>query len=250
MIDRATYVTLAVAMLGLAVVTFLALRFVVAPYGRHARPGWGPTLPERLGWMVMESPSLVLFAAIFAVGAHRAQAAPIALAAMWLTHYGHRTLVYPFRLRGHKHMPAMVVVLGFGFNLLNATINASWISGLGTYPAGWITGGRFLAGAALFVAGMAVNLDADRRLFALRREAQGYAIPRGGLYTWVSCPNYLGEIVEWSGWALASWSLGGAAFAVYTIANLAPRAASHHAWYLQRFSEYPRERRALVPFVW
>ena len=65
----------------------------------------------------------------------------------------------------------------------------------------------------------------------------------------MSCPNYLGEILEWTGWAIASWSLAGAAFAVYTAANLAPRAFAHHAWYRQQFQDYPARRKALVPFV-
>ena len=65
----------------------------------------------------------------------------------------------------------------------------------------------------------------------------------------MSCPNYLGEIVEWCGWALATWSLAGLAFALYTAATLRPRALNHHSWYRQRFPDYPPERRALVPYV-
>jgi 3-oxo-5-alpha-steroid 4-dehydrogenase 1 len=33
-------------------------------------------------------------------------------------------------------------------------------------------------------------------------------------------------------------------------ANLAPRAWSHHRWYHEQFSEYPLERKALIPGVW
>jgi len=78
----------------------------------------------------------------------------------------------------------------------------------------------------------------------------GYRIPQGGLYRWISCLNYFGEIIEWAGWAIATWSLPGLAFAVWTFANLAPRARAHHAWYHQHFPEYPRERRALLPGIW
>jgi protein-S-isoprenylcysteine O-methyltransferase Ste14 len=70
------------------------------------------------------------------------------------------------------------------------------------------------------------------------------------LYRWISCPNYLGEIVEWSGWALATWSLPGLAFAVWTAANLAPRAHSHHLWYREHFEDYPPQRKALLPGLW
>jgi hypothetical protein len=63
----------------------------------------------------------------------------------------------------------------------------------------------------------------------------------------VSCPNYLGEIVQWFGWALLGWSLPGLAFALFTLANLAPRAYAHHRWYLATFPDYPRDRAALLP---
>ena len=109
---------------------------------------------------------------------------------------------------------------------------------------------RFLAGVALFFAGMAVNRRADNILIRLRRPGEtGYRIPEGGLYRYVSCPNYLGEILEWMGWALATWSLAGLAFAVYTAANIGPRAVSHHRWYREQFPEYPTERRALIPYL-
>jgi protein-S-isoprenylcysteine O-methyltransferase Ste14 len=252
MITRATYDALAWGV-GLAgVLTFVALWFVVAPYGRHVRKGWGPTLPDRWGWALMESPSLLLFAALFFSGAKHDQIAPLALWAMWTAHYVHRTLVYPLRMKTTgKRMPIVIVLLALVFNVTNATMNACWISQLGDYPRGWIVGAPFISGALLFGAGMALNLDSDARLLSLRAPGEtAYKIPRGGLFEWVSCPNYLAEIAEWTGWALASWSIGGAAFAFYTVANLAPRAAAHHVWYRRTFRDYPAERRALVPFVW
>lgn len=237
--------------MGLAAVTFAALWLVVAPYGRHSRPGWGPTVPARLGWLLMESPAWLFFAWVHAGGARRAEAAPLALLALWLCHYLYRGLVFPLRLRGGaRPLPVLLAGLGFGFNLLNGWVNARWISELGTYPPGWLADPRFLAGAALFAAGLAVHVSADAALRRLRAPGEsGYRVPRGGLFEWVSCPNYLGEMVQWAGWALATWSLAGLAFAVYTGANLAPRALAHHAWYRQRFPDYPARRRALVPFV-
>jgi protein-S-isoprenylcysteine O-methyltransferase Ste14 len=66
----------------------------------------------------------------------------------------------------------------------------------------------------------------------------------------VAAPNYLGEIIQWGGWALATWSLPGLAFFVWVLANLVPRARAHQRWYRQRFADFPPERRALVPGVW
>jgi steroid 5-alpha reductase family enzyme len=236
---------------GLAAVTFVTLRFLPAPYGRYARTGWGPTLSARRAWLLMESPAVLFFAAVYLLGRHRAEAAPLALLCLWQLHYVYRALFFPFLLLGSaKRMPLVVALLGMAFNFLNGFINARWISDLGHYDTAWLVDPRFLVGAAAFVLGLAVNASADRTLLRLRPPGDtGYYIPKGRLFRWVSCPNFLGEIVEWFGWALASWSWAGLAFAVYTFANLAPRAFAHHAWYRARFPEYPRRRRALLPFL-
>jgi protein-S-isoprenylcysteine O-methyltransferase Ste14 len=234
----------------LAVLTFVGLRFVTAPYGRYGRRGWGPTVPARVGWLVMESPAPLVFLAVFAAGPHRGDLVPLAFLALWQAHYLYRAFGYPFVMRSRARLPVTVMAMAIAFNVLNAWINARWVSELGSYPAGWLVDPRFLAGVVLFGAGLAVNISADRTLRGLRRPGEsGYRIPRGGAYRWVSCPNYLGEIVEWFGWALATWSMPGLAFAVYTAANLAPRALDHHEWYRERFPDYPPQRRALVPFV-
>jgi 3-oxo-5-alpha-steroid 4-dehydrogenase 1 len=74
-------------------------------------------------------------------------------------------------------------------------------------------------------------------------------VPRDGAFEWVSCPNYLGEVVEWTRWALATCSLAGLAFAIDTPTSLVPRAVSHHAWHRREFRDYPPGRWAVVPFV-
>lgn len=235
----------------LAAVTFVALLFVTAPYGRHRREGFGPTLSSRVGWFVMEAPASLAFLGFYALGPHRFEAAPLALLTLWQVHYVHRAFVYPLRMRADgKRMPLLVVALAIAWNLLNTWVNARWISALAVYEPGWLLGPRFLAGTALFALGIVANRRADARLFALRKPGEtGYAIPRGGLFRFVSCPNYLGELLEWCGFALASWSLAALAFAVYTAANLVPRAVANHRFYRERFPDYPKERRALVPFL-
>jgi protein-S-isoprenylcysteine O-methyltransferase Ste14 len=244
------YRTLVFLEIALAVATFVSLRFTTAPYGRYQRAGWGVTVPARAAWLVMESVSPVLFAVVFWSGPRRADLVALLLFAMWQSHYLYRAFVYPFLLRGGRRMPVAVMLLAIAFNVLNAWVNAYWIGTLGRYPDGWLADPRFLVGAALFAGGLTMHVWADRKLRRLRASTgNGYRIPYGGAYRWVSCPNYLGEIVEWTGWALATWSLAGFAFALYTVANLAPRAIDHHAWYRQHFPEYPAKRRALIPYV-
>jgi protein-S-isoprenylcysteine O-methyltransferase Ste14 len=238
---------------GMAAGVFIALFFVSAPYGRHVRAGWGPMLPNYLGWMIMEAPSAVLFGVFFLTGSAPKTLTLWVFLAMWEAHYLHRAFIYPFQLRdGNKKMPVSVMVMAFGFNIVNAYVNGRWLFHLsGGYPNNWLAEPRFWVGAVLFVAGYAANRWADLRLRGLRKPGEtGYRIPNGGLFRWVSCPNYLGEIVEWVGWAICTWSLPGLAFAVWTAANLAPRARANHAWYHRTFDDYPAERKALIPWIW
>jgi hypothetical protein len=236
--------------IALAVPTFVILHVVPAPYGRHGHAGWGPTIPARLGWVVMESPAPLVFIAVYLAGGNRLRLVPLVLLGAWLTHYLYRAYVYPFLVRPGRGVPVLIVLLAIAFNTLNAYVNAHWVSSVGTYPVGWLADPRFLAGAALFAVGLALNAHSDRVLRGLRKPGEtGYRIPRGRAFDRVSSPNYLGEIVEWTGWALATWSPAGLAFAIYTFANLAPRALTHHRWYRQQFPDYPPQRRALVPYL-
>lgn len=237
--------------IGLAALTFVSLLFVTAPYGRHGRKGWGPEIGQRLGWILMELPAVALWLAIYFAGTHALEAAPLALMALWQIHYVNRTFVFPFRIKAEgKTTPISIVATAIVFNTLNAYVNARWVSELGSYPASWLYDARFVLGALVFFVGFAINQHADYVLMNLRKPGEtGYKIPHGGLYRYVSCPNYLGEMLEWTGWAIATWSLPGLAFALYTAANLAPRAIQHHAWYRSKFPDYPKQRKALIPFV-
>ena len=240
------------AVFALAAVTFVSLLRFRAPYGRHyGGKGWGPAIPNRLGWVVMELPATVLFACVYATGQAAAGTVPLILLAMWQCHYVNRTFIYPFRTRtAGKTMPVVVILSGFTFNVLNAYVNARFISHFGEYGATWLTDPRFVAGTAIFVGGLVLNVHSDNVLLRLRkRGGTRYSIPRGGLFRHISCPNYLGEIVEWGGWALATWSPAGLAFFVYAAANLGPRALSNHQWYRERFDDYPAKRKALIPGV-
>ncbi|MBT4068686.1 MAG: DUF1295 domain-containing protein, partial [Candidatus Marinimicrobia bacterium] len=98
---------------------------------------------------------------------------------------------------------------------------------------------------------MGINIKSDNMLFNLRADgATDYKIPQNGLFKWVSCPNYLGELLEWWGWALATWSLAGLSFALWGMANLIPRARANHIWYKEKFFNYPKDRKALIPKIW
>ncbi len=251
--DRFVFDVLLLSSLVTAAVTAVFLVFVAAPYGRHVRKGWGPTLDNRLGWVLMEAPAPLVFGLCFMVGEARNTLTALIFLIMWEVHYIHRSFIYPFGLRGEgKRMPIVIAGTGLLFNALNGYLNGRWLFTFsGGYSNLWLLDVKFVAGLLIFVAGFIINRQADRTLRRLREDGEsGYAVPSGGMYRWISCPNYFGEIVEWIGWAIATWSLAGLAFAVWTAANLVPRARSHHQWYRESFADYPQERKALVPRLW
>ena len=246
------YHWLVVAWMALAVVTFVALFFITAPYGRFTRSGWGPRISARWGWILMETPVLITFLVLYGISDRKSNPVSLVLVALWVMHYLHRSLVYPFRV--HSSRPSItlsVIAMGAVFNLGNGYLNGRYLFSLGPeLQVSWLSDPRFIAGILLFMGGYALNQHSDHVLIGLRADGESaYKIPYGGAYRFVSCPNYLGEMLEWAGWALACWNLGALAFFVWTVANLAPRALKTHRWYKDTFPDYPENRKALLPFV-
>lgn len=241
-----TYFWMAIA-LGVLIV----LHYINAPYGRHERKGWGARIPARVGWITMESIPAVFLSIMLLLGSNRE---PVVLLfwAAWTAHYVNRAWAWPVRARiSGKMMPLSIVLMAVFFNGMNTWLNGMWLFELTSgYGTEWLMDPRFIIGAMIFFTGMIINIRSDDILFSLRDDGStGYKIPKGGLFERVSCPNYLGEMVEWTGWAIATWSLAGATFAVWTICNLAPRAIAHHQWYRDEFEDYPTERKAFIPFL-
>ena len=118
------------------------------------------------------------------------------------------------------------------------------------YNDSWFFSPYFIIGILIFSLGAYLNNISDHILIRLRNSKnKEYRIPRRGLFKYVSCPNYTGEIIEWVGFAILTFSIPTAAFALWTMANLVPRAIAHHDWYKNKFKDYPKSRRALIPFI-
>ena len=251
MLTREHFFYLLIAWMALAVIIFPLLLRVTVPYGRHTKTTWGPTIPSRLGWFVMELPVIVVFSFLFFLG-NVAKTGPLLIIySTFMLHYVHRVFIFPLAIKSKgKRMPLVIVLLAFIFNLINGFFNGYWFGWFsGTYEISWLTDPRFMVGIILFFAGMYLNISSDYQLIQLRKGGRkGYFIPQKGLFKSVSSPNLLGEMVEWLGWALMSWCLPAASFALWTMANLVPRAIDHHRWYKTRFPDYPAHRTALIPW--
>jgi protein-S-isoprenylcysteine O-methyltransferase Ste14 len=222
--------------------------YLTAPFGRHANQRYGPVMSNRLGWMIMESPAIWCFSAVFFLGAQPDGTAAWLLWMFWMIHYLNRGLVFPLRIRTKgKQIPILIVVCAFVFQIINGVLNGAGLHAA-KYTADWLAQPSFVIGCLAYFVGWGINLWSDQILLSLRQPNEtGYRIPVGGMFRWVSCPNFAGEMIQWIGWAVMCWNLAGLSFAIWTIANLVPRGLAHHRWYAKNFADYPTERTALVP---
>ena len=235
-----------------AIGVFILLFFVTAPYGLHFRKNWGPSIGNKLGWFIMEVPTVIIYLWLFLIGDRQTNIVAIIFLAVWMLHYGQRTFIFPLLIRGVTQMPIAIIVFGMTFNGINTYLQARWINTLSDpYPINWFLSPMFLIGMVVFIVGFIMNMQSDNIIRNLRVPGKKeYKIPYGGMFRYVSCPSYLGEITEWAGWATMTWSFPGLLFVAWTFANLAPRARSIHQWYHQKFPDYPENRKALIPFIY
>ncbi len=251
LISYGLYQNLVYAWIAVAIIIFLVLLKITAPYGRHASSQWGPQIRNRLGWVFMEAPVLiVLFLCVIPVWQSLSLEAWI-MVGLFSLHYINRTFVYPFRLHTiGKTMPLLIVCSGIFFNIMNGFLLGCFFAYFEDYPTYWLIDARFISGLLIFMIGMYINWKADNILIHLRKPNEThYIIPRGWLFNKISCPNLFGELIEWLGFAILCWNLPAMAFFIWTAANLIPRAISHHKWYKEKFADYPVERKAIVPNV-
>jgi hypothetical protein len=239
-----------IAIFAFSVLVFVILFFITAPYGKFMRKGWGQAIKSKWAWLSMEflSPALIL---LFFILSPDKNVVGIIFVSAWLFHYVHRTFIYPFSQSGRdKPYPLVVAMMAMVFNLLNGFVNGYGVFHLMEYNISWLGSWQFIAGIIIFSAGFIINKTADEKLRLLRRNnGNEYVIPEGWLFKYISCPHYFGELIEWGGWALMTWSVPGLAFFAFTFANLFPRAVRTHRWYRTHFKEYPQRRKAIVPFI-
>lgn len=230
---------------------FAILLFINAPYGRHARSGWGPAIDAKFGWFAMEIPAVAVFASCFLRGNRPMSSVAWIFFLAWMFHYVYRSMIYPLLLGPNsKPIPILIVAFGFTFNVVNGYLNGAYLFVMRPLGSDGLFIPRILLGIAVFAAGFAIHYRADASLRNLGKTSDGkYRIPQGCLFDRISCPNYFGEMVEWTGWAVMTWSLPGLAFALWTTANLMPRALAHHRWYKAQFPDYPPDRKAVIPFL-
>lgn len=239
-----------------ALLVFIALFFVKAGYGKFASKKWGPSIPNKAGWLFMECPVFILMCILWGYSGKGFELVPFIIFCLFQLHYFQRAFIFPFLLKGKSRMPLSIIVMGATFNTLNALMQGGWLFYLAPpqmYPASWLYSPQFIAGTLLFFAGMFINIQSDSIIRNLRKPGDTrHYLPSGGLYNYVTSANYLGELIEWCGFALLTWSWAGAVFAWWTFANLVPRAAAIYTGYLAEFGHVVKERKLkrIIPGIY
>jgi protein-S-isoprenylcysteine O-methyltransferase Ste14 len=217
-----------------------------APYGKHSTKKWGKTIDNKTGWILMEFPALITCPLIYYIVVEEISLS-IGFIFIWITHYFNRTIIYPLKIKTKgKKIPIAIVASAFFFNVINGILNGYFIA---TIPFESISFTCILIGFIIFIIGLYINISSDNTLIKLRTNQKGYVIPKGGLFNYVSCPNFFGEIIEWLGFAIMTLNLGSISFLIWTICNLIPRSKAHHNWYKENFENYPSKRKAVIPYL-
>lgn len=256
---------------------------------QSSSPWWhGPKVNARISWFLFECPNLIwswyycwyqcdesilYFDANSEFGTSIFQvingdiriATNALLVGLFTMHYANRAILYPLRMnRNSQPVPLVVILSAVLFTSLNGYIQCFFLGHIEKLPPVILSKSdksmHTLFGIPLFFAGMGINIYSDGVLRNLRLQNKDkdtasnqriYYIPRGALFTYVSCPNFAGEILEWFGFAITShFSLASVAFLCYTASNLIPRGIAHHEWYKNKFDDYPVERKwAVIPFI-
>ncbi|MDE6010064.1 MAG: DUF1295 domain-containing protein [Muribaculaceae bacterium] len=265
MFQSEIYYSVVIAMIVLACVVFVALQRITPGYGMTYDRKWGPAIDNRLGWVLMEAPVFIAMLLMWVLcpdPARRCAPATVVMTLLFLLHYFQRSFIFPMLIKGKSLMPLSIILSGVTFNLLNAYMIAGWFfyltpppSYLGAqgYPVEWLYSPLFILGVIIFFTGMAINLHSDHIIRSLRKPGDNnHYIPRGGMFRYVTSANYFGELTEWIGFAILTWSWPGLVFAIWTFANLAPRARATHRRYIEKFGgQYTSlRRRYILPFIY
>ncbi|MBQ7570792.1 MAG: DUF1295 domain-containing protein [Bacteroidaceae bacterium] len=243
-------------MTAMAVVVFISLYFVKAGYGQFRTKQWGWSINNKVAWTVMEAPVFLVMLYIWSRSDAKWHVPEFLLFLLFELHYFQRSFVFPWLMTGRSKMPIAIILMGVTFNVINGLMQGG---GLYWFPnpdfqegVHYLTHWNAICGIALFVVGLAVNWHSDHVIRHLRKPGDTrHYLPQGGMYRYVTSANYLGELMEWVGFALAAATPVAWVFPLWTAANLVPRAHAIHIKYRKEFgNEAVGKRKRILPFIY
>ena len=122
----------------LAIISFIFLFKVNAPYGKFSNNGWGKLFNYKIGWFIQEIVSPITFSYFFITGAADKNIISWILFSIWVGHYINRSIIFPIRLSNAKSIPASVIVSAIFFNLINGFINGFYLGNLAFFDSNYI----------------------------------------------------------------------------------------------------------------
>lgn len=204
----------------------------------------------------MESPVFIVMLILWILSERYTNVVCVIFLILFEIHYFQRSFIFPFLIRGKSVMPLSVILMGVIFNVLNAIMQGGWIFYVAPenmYEISWLMTPQFIIGTLIFFAGMIINIHSDYIIRHLRKPGDTkHYLPKKGMFKYVTSANYFGEFVEWCGFAILTWSLSGAVFALWTFANLAPRAAKIYDNYKKEFGNEldTNKVKRIIPFIY
>lgn len=243
-------------MTGMAVIVFLCLYFVTAGYGQFRTKQWGWSINNKVAWVLMEAPAFFTVLWIWWQSGASTHVPEFVFFSLFLLHYFQRSFIFPCLLKGKSQMPVAIMLMGVTFNILNGIMQGG---GFFWHPnpdfqkgASYLLRWNAVLGILVFIAGICINLHSDHVIRNLRKPGDTrHYLPQKGMYRYVTSANYLGELMEWVGLAIAAATPAAWVFAWWTAANLVPRAHAIHRKYRAEFGdEAVGNRRRVIPFIY
>ena len=240
----------------LAIVVFICLYFITAGYGQFRTKRWGYSIDNQVAWFLMEAPVFFVMLIIWCRAEFPFHLPELILLGLFLVHYFQRSFVFPSLMKGHSRMPLSIMMIGIIFNVINGIMQGG---GLFWFPipaytqgASYLLRWNAIVGIIVFLFGMIVNWHSDYVIRHLRQPGETrHYLPQAGFYRYVTSANYFGELVEWIGFAIAAANPAAWVFALWTGANLIPRAHAIHRKYHEEFGdEAVGTRRRIIPLVY
>ena len=252
----------------IGVVVFVSLYYVDAGYGKMRSDKWGPCMNNKAGWLLMECPVffVVLYEYLTALGdasvSDKVQQVPYWIFLLIFEfHYFQRSFIFPFLLKGKSKMPLLIMFMSVIWNVINGYIQGHFLFHIAPadsyyaklYSVEWVTDPRFIIGTVIFFIGWIINMHSDHVIRHLRKPGDtNHYLPKKGMYKYVTSANYLGEITEWLGFAILTWSLAGLLFFWFSCCNLVPRSNAIYKKYEEEFpDEFDRKKlKRIIPFIY
>ncbi|KAJ2890964.1 3-oxo-5a-steroid 4- dehydrogenase [Coemansia aciculifera] len=174
-----------------------------------------------------------------------------------MAHFIKRELETAFVHRfSHGTMPLMNVFKNsFHYHMLSGLNLAYWIYGPSTAqgtPLAAKLGSPFLLSllTGIFLFAELSNLSTHITLRNLRPPGTRVRrVPYGYGFDLVSCPNYLFETIAWVVIAAMTRSLASVLFLVVSTGQMYLWAVKKHKQYKREFADYPKSRKAMIPFI-